>query len=121
MLLMDRPGEREVYVDEKQEPISLSRMFLCVCAGMSPYWDTLIVVGIVNRRSHGIPPHLQHGGPIRWFHPDEKQSPRISSIASFNHCGLAGQRTAVLLSCAGASVGVTFGSYSLIQTHFVCF
>lgn len=32
MLLMDRPREREVYVDEKQDPVSLSHMFLCVCA-----------------------------------------------------------------------------------------
>lgn len=59
MLLMDRTREREVYLDEKQNPISFPTCFslsMCVCVQgcvhvMSLYWDSLMAVGIVNRRS----------------------------------------------------------------------
>lgn len=95
---MDRAREGEVYLDEKQKPCSFPHVFLCMCVGvgsvcvsvMSLHRDSLMVVGIVNRRSHRIVSSgHEHGGPIRWFRPDEKQNLRISIVTYFNHSRLA--------------------------------
>lgn len=58
MVLMDRPREREVYLDEKQNSISFPcvSLYVCVCVWWRLYRDSLMAVWIVNSRSRCLPP-----------------------------------------------------------------
>lgn len=85
-IMMDRPGEREVYLDGKQSPFSVAAC-VCVCVCDASAVGQVVVVlehspgrhtaSFLSRRPSS------HGGPISGLLHDRKQSRFISAAALF--------------------------------------
>lgn len=76
-----------------------------------------MAAGIVNRRSHCLPPLTSITAvPITSFQPDKEQDTRISAITCFNHSGMENGESDTHISRVFCRVHISPLSYYCTHT-----
>ncbi len=130
--MKDRPREGEAYLDGKQNHISFPACFfrcVCVCVHaqgcvyvISLYRDSLMAFGIVNRRSHWLPPltsttAVQSVGSTLTKSRTHILAESLSLITAGQQCSVCHIHSCVVIMCISVLQWCIYLFVLFLQTH----